>query len=57
MTPVAALTCPKLGLRCYRSPKAAREAHRRAGFRVRVFQCSACGLYHATAQSKGDKSE
>ena len=38
------------GLRCYRNPRAAREAHRRAHFRVRTFTCPSCNWVHVTAE-------
>ncbi len=45
-------SCPRTGLRCYRSVKAAREAHRKAGFRVRVFRCLECGWSHISREPK-----
>lgn len=53
----APLTCASTGLRVYRSARAARAAHRKAGFRVRVFQCGHCSHFHVSSEPKGDKSQ
>lgn len=38
--------CPSTGKRCYPGARVARTAHRRAGFRIKTYQCPACGQYH-----------
>lgn len=40
------------GKRCFTSVKAARAAHKRARFRVRIYFCLACCAWHATNQDK-----
>ena len=42
-------TCQKRG---YNSPEAARRAHRKAHYRIRVYDCEVCGKFHATNNEK-----
>jgi hypothetical protein len=52
MTP----SCPATGLRCYRSARAAKAAHRTLGNRLRAFHCAACACWHIThAEQEGKK--
>lgn len=39
--------------RGYPTEKAARLAHRTAGFRIRVYWCRLCRAFHATNSEKG----
>jgi hypothetical protein len=48
------MACEK---RCYSSEHAAREAHRRTGFRVRAYWCMACHAYHVTNSEKRSQVE
>ncbi len=41
--------CDKRG---FRSVAEARHAHRRAGYRLRVYRCPMCGDYHTTNADK-----
>lgn len=42
--------------RCYDSKKQAREASRRNGARIRVYQCEECwGKWHVTNQDKSGR--
>lgn len=43
---------PKCDKRAYRSVGAAKRAHTKAGFRIRVYKCELCGLLHVTASEK-----
>lgn len=43
------MACAKVG---YTSVKAARRAHNRAGFRIRVYECEECGRLHVTNEEK-----
>lgn len=45
------MTCTK---RSFDSVAAARRAHGKAGFRVRVYRCPNCPHYHVTNHEKGD---
>lgn len=45
-------TCEATGLRMYRSARAAREAHRKIGHRLRAFRCSACACWHVSRETK-----
>lgn len=38
--------------RAYTSVRAARLAHRSAHWRLRVYRCESCGLYHVTNNEK-----
>lgn len=38
--------------RAYRSARAAKAAHRKAHFRIRVYLCEDCGHYHVAAAEK-----
>lgn len=44
------MECQKRG---YESVARARAAHARAGYRLRVYLCAECGLYHTTNADKG----
>jgi hypothetical protein len=43
------------GKRRFLSVLHARQAHRRAGYRIRVYRCEACRGYHVTAQDKRER--
>lgn len=43
---------PKCDKRAYRSVGAAKRAHTKAGFRIRVYKCPDCGFLHATNAEK-----
>lgn len=45
--------CPK---RSYPSEKAARLAHKHAGFRIRPYICDHCGKIHVANQDKDGRS-
>lgn len=44
-----AVMCAK---HAYASVKAARRAHRKASYRIRVYRCDACHAWHVTNQDK-----
>lgn len=46
------VTCEVCGKVGYRSETAARHAHSKAHFRVRIYRCPGTGLYHATNGEK-----
>jgi len=46
------VTCTK---RAFDGVHSARRAHRGASFRIRVYQCEACGKYHVTNQDKRER--
>lgn len=56
MTAAPPPNCPATGKRAYRSPRAAKAAHRHASFRVRVFRCAKCGLYHVSHEQKDESA-
>lgn len=43
------------GKRAFVSLRAARDAHRRAGWRLRVYRCPDCGLLHVTNAEKATR--
>lgn len=42
------------GKRCFPSEKAAKAAHRKAGWRIRVYYCRDCRAMHVTNNDKKD---
>lgn len=50
-------TCEQCGKRIFRSVHHARQAHRRAGFRLRAYWCNYAGGYHVSADDKRDDFE
>lgn len=51
MTRALHSTCPTEGKRGYPSKRAARQAHRDSGDRLRYYRCQACSDWHATGVS------
>jgi hypothetical protein len=45
------MTCP-CGKRAYQSTRQAREAHRRAGYRLKVYRCDRGPAYHVANPEK-----
>lgn len=48
---LAPAICPS-GKRTFRSERDARSAHRKAGYRIRVYRCDDCRFYHVTSHEK-----
>lgn len=44
--------CEVTGKRGYKSRQAAKDAHRTASFRIKLYKCEGCGLWHATNLEK-----
>lgn len=56
MSAVLKPTCEATGLRCYRSARNAKAAHRTLGNRLRAWLCSSCAHWHITnAEQEGKK--
>lgn len=50
------MTSRHCGKRVYEGKKSARDAHRKAGFRIRVYWCRWCCGWHVAADDKSDKN-
>jgi hypothetical protein len=47
--------CEQTGKVCYRGPNEARQAHRHAHYRIRVYRCDWCPAWHVTNGEKANR--